>query len=802
MRTCTLSLLFVAFFYTISCFGQKSIKGKIIDSESGEPLAFVNIIFNSNPHLGTVSDIDGKFSAQIGIPIDSVQCSYVGYEKKTVVLNQSINRKNILIRLKPSSVQLKEVRIYPGINPAHRIIKKAIENKEINHPENIDYFKYSSYNKSFFDFAFNDSLVDDSIKIQVDSALQGGHLFLMESVTERKYIHPDISEEVIIGTRVSGFKHPSFATLATDLQPFSFYDDLIPIIDITYLNPISKGSTDKYYFHLEDTLYQGLDSVFIISFKPKPKKNFDGLEGLLYINTNKYAIQNVIAEPYKKGFIDIKIQQKYQLIDGKQWFPQQLNYEFKLNNYITTGVGLIAVGKSYIKDVELDIELERSDFSIETTRMDEEASERDSAFWEKHRVEALDKAEKATYRLLDSIGEKHNFDGFLHFMEKFVLGKIPIGFVDLDLTETLIYNDYEGFRFGFGAYTNEKVSKIFSVGGFFGYGQHDHKWKYGGELLIALDRNKELQLKLSHRNTLLEAGRSYLDYFKLSPYDTRSYLAFRMDHVVENSFSIGFRALRYAKMEIGFYHSKINPKYEYTFKYSEENLNQYTNSSIKLRMRYAYKEKLVESFGQRMSMGTDYPVLHLSYSKGIEGFQGAAFDYNKVEIGIEENFLTRSLGASRIRLNAGIIDRPLPYGMMFTGEGSYDEDLKYVVRNHFQTVKPYEFLSDRYVDVFFQHSFKSLLLQVGKFRPYLTVSQNIGFGELENPTAHQKIDFKTKEKGLYETGLIIDNILRMNYVNIGYLGFGFGAFYRYGAYASEKQMDNFAFKFSVMFSTI
>src|SRR5690606_1962654 len=156
--------------------------------------------------------------------------------------------------------------------------------------------------------------------------LKDSPLFIMESVSERKFIAPDISEEIVIGTKVSGFQNPSFASLATDLQPFSFYKDNIKLFDIQYLNPISKGSLKKYRFKIEDTLFQNKDTVYIISFQPQKNKNFEGLKGSLYISTNKYAVQNVIATPFEKGKIDIKIQQQYTFVDNKYWFPEQLNY--------------------------------------------------------------------------------------------------------------------------------------------------------------------------------------------------------------------------------------------------------------------------------------------------------------------------------------------------------------------------------------------------------------------------------------------------------------------------------------------
>ena len=77
----------------------------------------------------------------------------------------------------------------------------------------------------------------------------------------------------------------------------------------------------------------------------------------------------------------------------------------------------------------------------------------------------------------------------------------------------------------------------------------------------------------------------------------------------------------------------------------------------------------------------------------------------------------------------------------------------------------------------------------------------MGFGTLKHPEKHQGIPFKTMEKGLFESGAIIDQIIRFNYINIAYIGVGGGVFYRYGPNRLPNQRDNLAFKISINFST-
>ena len=62
------------------------------------------------------------------------------------------------------------------------------------------------------------------------------------------------------------------------------------------------------------------------------------------------------------------------------------------------------------------------------------------------------------------------------------------------------------------------------------------------------------------------------------------------------------------------------------------------------------------------------------------------------------------------------------------------------------------------------------------------------------------VNAQALDKGYYESGLVIHNILRMNTFNIGYFGVGVGAFYRYGPYQYPIERANWAFKLAMMYS--
>ncbi|MGZ4074576.1 MAG: DUF5686 family protein [Bacteroidia bacterium] len=801
-----LTFLFLIIFFRLSA--QYSVEGKIIDASGKQPLAFVNIGIAGSQQT-TSSDIDGKFKISSSEPILGIIFTYVGYEPYKYTVGDD---KNVLIKMQKKTVDLFEVIVRPGENPANRIIKLASKNRDKNNPDKIRNYICNTYSKTYWDLVYNtdevkdkkDSLKADSLKSRLRIFSENSHLLMMEAVTERKYISPEKLNEKVIATKVSGFKDPSFTTSATDIQPFGFYKDYFEILGKNYLNPITKGSTAKYYFAIEDTLFQGKDSVYIISYRPVKGKNFDGLEGVLYINTNGYAIQNVIASPYEKGLVDIKIQQQYKFIDNRQWFPEQLNYELHYKKYPTRFIGMKLTGKTYITNVNFDTVLKKKDFDFETVQMETDAAHKDDSYWALHRLDTLDNKEKKTYRVIDSLGRRQHFDRALKVLEALTTLQIPVSVISIDLNKIIAVNDFETIRGGIGLHTNDRLSPWGSVGGYVGYGYKDSITKYGYDLRINLKKNsKDFYIKAMYSKDIDEPGRMK-DFY--SDYNfTRNELTYRMDYLEQKEVALHFRALGYLTASIAYNQSFRIPRYNYLFLPDKNDQTEtsidFKSTEIRVKGRYAYKERLVQSLGQLLSDGTDYPIVYFGYTKGLKMNSPAAkYDYDKLAIGIEKSFLIKNVGRTKLLLEGGYMKGNVPYPYLFNGNGSYTKGGYLYIENTFQTMGLYEFLSDRYVNLFFSHNFGSLLFKRPKFQPQFMIFSNAGYGSLQNPEQHLNLDFKTMEKGFFESGLLINNVVRVNYYNVVYLGLGGGAFMRYGPYAFAKTDKNLAYKISLVLS--
>ena len=107
-----------------------TIKGKVIDKDSGIPIPFANIyLLQTTPAIGTTSDIDGTFMIEeVRIGRYDVQASFVGYEstiKKDIEIT-SAKATQLDIVLKESITELEEVVIKPNIDKEHALNSMAI----------------------------------------------------------------------------------------------------------------------------------------------------------------------------------------------------------------------------------------------------------------------------------------------------------------------------------------------------------------------------------------------------------------------------------------------------------------------------------------------------------------------------------------------------------------------------------------------------------------------------------------------------------------------------------------------------
>lgn len=806
------SIFMFLLFINLICSAQNhSISGKIFDSNSKEPLAFVNIAANDGKQ-GVTSSIEGYFKLKSNAPIDSIRFSYVGYFPKTIY-KDDLKSGKIEVALQKQSLELQEVVILPGENPAHRIIQKTIDNRNINNPLKNSSFSYTSYNKMIFtsDIVGDTTLavpkdLPDSLKTpkqQLYEFLNEKHLFMMENVNQRIFKAPSNNYEKVIASKVSGFKDPFFTIINTQIQGISFYNELFVILDKKYVNPISRGSTSKYFFLMQDTLYQNLDTVFVISFRPRINTNFDGLEGLLYINTNGYALQNVTAKPHRdeKG-ISVNIQHQYELIDNKKWFPVQLNTELYFSNVSLNNVGqIVAKGWSYITDIEIDPELKRRDFGNAELDLDVVSERESGKILEKYRVQPLTKQEEETYVLIDSLSKEANLEKHIGTAKTLMTGFIPISIFNLQLDKLYRYNHYEQSRLGIGFMTNRKLLKNISFGGYIAYSFGNKHLNYGGTLETYFNRKKSFKGELIYKFDVLEDGNLplYFDNSSLLDFSLYRHLYInRFNHHRQISYTVSGKPNKRLTLLGSISHQEIFPGYDYNYTNLENNQifsknHIATLAEATIGVRYAYNEQIFANDGFMFVTNSDYPVFTLQITHAFPNILGSDYEFNKIDATFSYSYRWKYVGKTSLFLKAGYIDRALPQWGTYAFASNLNKEYIFASQS-FSTMPFNKYYASQHVNLFFTHNFGKSLIRKKYFKPEPIIHQNIGFGWNHQVNFSSNISTTAPEKGYFESGIMINNI-----IDLGVYSIGAGAFYCYGDYASSEILSNFAFKWGISF---
>lgn len=790
-----LYILTALLFLSVAHSKAQTIEGTITDS-TGKPLAFATIKLG-NTKQGLMADLKGKFQLKPNATYNFITITHLGFKSRRIDLAEFIPGKPLEIVLEFSDANLDDVVIKSSANKLQRILGAALNNRNRNNPDKYDWYQCNVYYKMVLD-GWPDSTVQvkDSAELKDANMFAASqHFFMTETFSRRTWERPQKLQEEVLGTRISGFKKAWFSSLVTDVLPFHGYSDFLQLNGKDYHNPLSNGLYHRFDFRLEDEILQGMDTVWHISFTPK--KNAEMLSGSLYIHSDMFALANLKAQHYDSSLSRASgIEQQYHQVNGK-WFPQQLNYYIRWDKIAGQPVHLSMTGTSIIDSVSYEKDNKFRFDKAHTTKIKPGADELSDTAWQSLRPTPLTTKEARTYEMIDSLGAAEGFDKFPVLAEKLVQGFLPLGkYLEIDIQKIYSYNRYEKHRLGFGLRTGDKISKRFKFGGWFGYGTGDKNWKYGASAEFYADKYKEFVFKLNYMNDLQDPGRLQVNP-ELDKNFIRRFLLGRVDKIKSYSLDVSKR-VGYWQLAFGVNREQIVPQYNYSISHSGKTWNSFTTNEVVLNLRYAYAERMSPLLGKYYSSGSKYPIL---YSK--IRFGEINTDHNKyihAIVALKWQTHINRIGNEQFLFLAGasFSQQPLPLSKLFAGNGfQVDKNAVYVFGG-MQTMLPYEYYSDRFINFYWKHDFDWKFYDLKlthklSSSPRLSFGYNLLVGSLKNREAHQQLQFSVPDKAYHETGVMLNRMARIKFLNMAYLNFNAGYYYHIEGSFNHKQDGRFVF---------
>lgn len=774
-------LIFIQAFCAPSLYSQ-ILSGILLDANTGERLPFGNITVK-NSRKGTSTDIEGRFQILVQPADSALIFSYAGYEKREILLHEFTCRQNCTITLKPATLLIGEVQVFPGENPALRIIRQVRANRPQNDPENLESYYYKAYNKFIAAFDTSDlKIIKDSLKpdevdsfaLSVIEVSREQYLLISESVSERRYLRPSKVNETVLASRISGLKNPVFSILATQLQSFTFYRDEFEIFNITLDNPISKRSENQYFFLIEDTLYDrnDADTVFIISYRPRPGQEHKSMKGLLYIATPDFAISNVIASPAKEENFSVSVQQLYEKINGR-WFPVQLNSDFKFRN-ASSDVSFTIYGsmRSYHRDINLTPNLRMRDFRSADLKINSDAGEKDSIYWSQFRVHELTEMENRTYEVIDSLGEVLALDRRITWLTAFIDRKFRIKYVDIELDKILSYNVFEGLRTGIGLSTNERLHPRLTLSGFAGYGWKDRIWKFGyqGSWLVFEPYN--LVVGGGYKFDMVEAAQPSFHYSTprnlLEPAIRRFYIT-GWDYVSSAYAFVSWEWTPRLKNIIRYNREFRKFNKDYFYFNPEQGIELLTNGIpihlVEYSMEYAPNDVVTETYLGRRTLRYSYPRYFFNVHHALGSDLGDV-RFTKYDVRINHRFGRRRVGFLYTEFAAGHVQGHAPMGYLYAGRANlYSGTNKRLRqfpladRNSFETMLNNEFLMESFMHLMFRYDTWNLFFDRKPNRPHIEFVYRALVGANAQSQHHFLISNMPPSGLFHEVGIEVNRLL-------------------------------------------
>lgn len=690
MKSCILVFL-LALIFPVLISGQTRVNGRVADAQTFEPVAFADIIFKGTT-IGVKTDFDGSYSLSGNTHSDSIVISFMGYEIQTIVIkNDTIQTINI--QLHPALYAIQEVRITPGENPAHLILRKFWKNRELNSIESLSSYQYENYSRSIvFLRKFNnkpDSLRSikflskefDKYSIKTgEQNLPALPSYITESLSDNYFLRsPRRKYTYIKATNSNGMAFENtdmVAQLVSKQENFYFPDNTIPLINKSFISPLSRFGLLYYKYYLTDSLL--IDNKYFcyeISFKPKREED-PVFHGTIWINDTTYALKRIVATVTEKAELNfikrLKIQQDYEPFGSGAWFPVR-------TRFMADAANIFLINYSQKSDIVVNQPFEPGFYGSEL-KISLSSRDHDRTYWESTRKNSLDRIDSLAFLRVDSLKKNNKIRISAKLVEASIKGYYNTGKFEVG-PYLLIYNhnSVEGSRFRLGGRTNVNFSTRWIIEGYLAYGTRDNRLKGSLQTEYFLNKEHWSKIGIQFRDDIENVGS--LDEF----YSPGAFLTFATSFGGSDKmnktqiFRTWFESDLLKGMTGKLLFTRrtfepLSPDYYFAW-YSDPALTvkslNYITSEIGLILRYQPKATYVLDGVRRFPVNFNkYPVFSFEYYRGLPGFMKGDFQYHKIVADISQNFNFGGLGSIEYDLSFTKVFGQLPYPLLVTLAGN------------------------------------------------------------------------------------------------------------------------------------
>lgn len=506
-----IALFFLLFKITILS-QQYAVKGMVYDRESGARLSFANIRVGEST-MGTATNIQGEYELKMQSGTYMLIASYIGYNSDTIAVKLNQNIEPINFYLTKTRIDLPEVVVKPGENPALEIIRKAIAKKNERN-DKLNQYEFEAYTKGIIRTTKDISAGRSSFSLGIGGSdttelkITG----ILENHSKGYFSKPNQYKEIILARKQSVNFPPTLNTLTGGRLIQNFYSDDINFFGRDLPGPLTNNALNYYYFYIEKTLAINNKVVYQIFMSPDNSAD-PGFEGNVFITDSTFDLIKVDLQLNRAAntggiFETINIFQQFDAYDNI-FMP----VDYRL--FVTANVlGLARIGfeiNTILYDYKINpvIPADRFDLAIVTVIPD--ADKRDSTYWLTTQTIPSTTEELEAYQRIDSLESipRKFLDDFNVLSTRLRLNDNLFVSAPLGLYH---FNRVEGHAIDFGIFLEDALDQRLNSQLQLAYGFSDKKLKkdFSASYLFGDYRTYKLKLNVYDRlNVLFGESENY-----------------------------------------------------------------------------------------------------------------------------------------------------------------------------------------------------------------------------------------------------------------------------------------------------
>ncbi|MBD3637315.1 MAG: carboxypeptidase-like regulatory domain-containing protein [Crocinitomicaceae bacterium] len=781
-------------------FGQTTqIQGVVTDSLTGDPVPFVKVkIINGTG--GTLTDTSGYYTLLVKPTEDSVEFSFIGYKTKIYQITPGIPNE-INVQLIQDIRSFDVVEIIAGENPAYEILRKVDEHRDENNPDKLEAYQCEVYNIMQFDVnklgedfennkAFRKMQVINDY-VDRDTTIDSKYLpvLLTESISDYYYkSSPTQKKEEIKASRVTGVDYLQLQQFTGDMyQSVNIYENYVELFNKEFMSPIANGGKIfyKYYLQEEDTI----DGVFCHHIKFVPRRKGDAVfQGDIWIADSSFAVKKVTAKIPDNVNLnycsDLFIEQNYTELDSGQWMltdEQMIGYfdlfnDLKKKRLIGATVHKRTSRKNFVFN-----DPQPFDFYVADVVLTDSAKQRTDDYWDSNRHSELSQEEQGVINMVDSLKNNRRFKFYENLTYFAYTGFWRAKYIEFgSIYSVYNRNTVEGHRVMLNVRTSNRFSTKVELNAFGSYGFQDTvspqaaggPWKYGASIRWKVRNAPREMMRFAYKRrieqlglsaSIGDIGNSFSTLLSLGPLDKLTMVqnaswSFEKDWVADMRTFNAVEWKRFVPLGTSDY-SKIDQSTGDTIR-----VNRLTSFEIRNQIMFTKEEKFLNGQFDRISLGSKYPIISLTHTWGIKDVLESDYNFHRLDFVYDHRPRVGMFGRIQYSIYAGKIFGTVPYPFLNIHQGN---QTLYLQRTTFNLMRYYEFISDEWVGVNFEHRLQGFFMDriplIKKLKLRLVYNAKMVIGRYNNRHSSELL-LPTYSKRLqypyYEVGVGLENILK------------------------------------------